>query len=183
MLLVHNLQNGHKSETLYQSCTSDAALSMNKSTLVLIDAENLVGGSQQLTCQMCRQISFRISTLVDRSRSLVVSASGPRAHAANGRRTQHLLGSRFHLIRSGVDGADQALVTFARGEDSNCYEDLLIVSGDHAFASLAESFRQNGKSVEVLSRKCCLSGRLRRAATRIHYFSPFSVITGNRKAA
>lgn len=66
------------------------------------------------------------------------------------------------LVTARPDAADRALIEAGRQMAASGVIDLVIVSGDHAFAALASVAR-----LHVIARRGCLSRRLRLAATTI----------------
>lgn len=77
------------------------------------------------------------------------------------------LGSRgwgLTLVTARPDAADRALIEAGRQMAASGVTDLVIVSGDHAFATLAPVAR-----LHVIARRGSLSRQLRLAATTITY--------------
>jgi hypothetical protein len=68
------------------------------------------------------------------------------------------------LVPALPDAADLALIEAGRQMAASGVTDLVIVSGDHAFAALAPVAR-----LHVIARRGCLSRQLRLAATTITY--------------
>lgn len=68
------------------------------------------------------------------------------------------------LVSTRPDAADRALIGAGLQLAASGVTDLVIVSGDHAFASLASVAR-----LHVIARRECLSRQLRLAATTITY--------------
>lgn len=73
----------------------------------------------------------------------------------------------FAHTGDGPDIADQALVRMISTELPESADVVVIASGDHAFAGIADRLRRDGKSVVVLARQGSLSWRLREAADEI----------------
>ena len=93
----------------------------------------------------------------------VRAASGPRVMKA----CIPELASRgwgLTLVAARPDAADQALVEAGRQMAASGVTDLVLVSGDHAFAALASVAR-----LHVIARRGSLSRQLRLAATTITY--------------
>lgn len=90
-------------------------------------------------------------------------ASGPRVVKA----CMPELASRgwgLTLVAARPDAADRALIEAGRRMAASGVTDLVIVSGDHAFAALAPAAR-----LHVIAHRRCLSRQLRLAATTITY--------------
>jgi len=152
-----------------------------KTTLQIIDIENLAGSSDQCTKLMLKQINRQVSSVFHLSGSESVSACGSRAMREFGgsEEVKRLLGGvDHHLIRPGVDGADKALLAYAQKCDLATYETLVICSGDHCFASLAKECRALGLRVIVIARKHCLARKLREQASQVQYFRPSHIVNG-----
>lgn len=75
-----------------------------------------------------------------------------------------LLGWGLEMVPAKPDAADIALAEAGQSFAGSGVTDLVIVSGDHAFASLASVAR-----LHVIARRECLSRQLRLAATTITY--------------
>lgn len=74
------------------------------------------------------------------------------------------LGGGLTLTSNHKDAADQALLEAGRAFVNNGITDLVVASGDHAFAELASIAR-----LHVIASPSCLSRRLRVAATTVTY--------------
>jgi hypothetical protein len=178
IVISHNIRHTFGSSALALALP---ALERPKATLLLNDIENLAGSSKQCTKLMLKQISRQVSGVVDLSECESVSACGKRAmrEFRGAEEVKRLLGGiDHHLIRGGVDGADQALLAYAQSCDLATYKTLLICSGDHGFASLAKECRGLGLFVYVIARKHCLASKLREQASQVQYFRPLQTVRG-----
>lgn len=73
-----------------------------------------------------------------------------------------------HLVRSGPDGADEALLDVARHEDvANRYGRVVLATGDGSFAGVAAALAAAGVHVVAVSRRHTLSARLRLAVHEV----------------
>lgn len=133
-------------------------------SLLLVDLENLAGpnltGAHHLT---------RIASGI-----LGASAVQPGDHVVVATNPRQLLDARVAfpgarlLVGRGPDGADRALLADWEPEDlARRYDRLVVASGDHAFASLAQDVRSLGVEVHVVAWRRSLSGRLREAADQV----------------
>lgn len=78
-----------------------------------------------------------------------------------------------HLVRSGENGADLALLDVIRHEHvAERFSHVVIASGDGIFAGEAAELVEAGCHLTVASRRDALSRRLRLVAHRIIYLDP-----------
>ena len=77
------------------------------------------------------------------------------------------------LVRSGRDGADEALLDVLTYEaiDSR-FRQVVIASGDGIFVESVKELIEAGVHVTVVARRNSLSNRLREVASRVIYFEP-----------
>lgn len=132
-------------------------------TLYLVDIENMVGRSE-LTGGEVAQAQNRICTAVQPRTGdhTVIAASHHNALAM----IYGWIGSAQRKMRSGIDGADLALlesVADIRWVAAR-YRRVVIASGDHAFAFAVASLRAAGVEVIVIRPDRGLSSAIRRAA-------------------
>lgn len=80
------------------------------------------------------------------------------------------LGWRVRFAPMGPDAADLVLLEVADDHLAHAVTDLVVVSGDHAFAELASRAR-----VHVLSYRSCLSRALSEVATTVTYLDDLVV--------
>jgi hypothetical protein len=132
-------------------------------TLYLVDIENMVG-SNEPTCGQVAQTQRRICTAIQPCAGdhTVIAASHHNALAM----IYGWTGSAQRKMRSGIDGADLALLESL--EDipwvAARYQRVVIASGDHAFAFAVASLRAAGVEVVVIRPDRGLSSAIRRAA-------------------
>ena len=74
------------------------------------------------------------------------------------------LGVRVFAHRGGVDAADEALAEHIRTGLSPSVGTVVIASGDHYFAGLADELRASGRHVIAAALSQCMSHELYRAA-------------------
>ncbi|QGU05908.1 NYN domain-containing protein [Corynebacterium comes] len=73
-------------------------------------------------------------------------------------------------VRSGLDGADMALDAILRDElPHRCFNEVVLVSGDHFFVEALDALAAAGMKVTVVSRPEALSKRLRFIADNVIY--------------
>ncbi|WP_306901941.1 NYN domain-containing protein [Arthrobacter sp. B1I2] len=135
-------------------------------TCHLIDIENEMGGGYwtagdvELWWQIYRQQAVGI-TLGD----LVIVGVAERAarKVRNGMRGENV---KWRIGSDGPDGADLALLNAVNvSRISRRYSRLVVASGDHIFAPLAQEARVLGMSVQVVLGKGRVSRDLKEAAT------------------
>lgn len=133
-------------------------------TLFVIDIENMVGSGTALTAPQIGKVQVRINaavTFVAGDHTVIASNQNNAAVVCFAWR-----GPACRRIRSGKDGADQALL-----EDLNDptwvashYDHVVIASGDHAFANTVAAIKSAGCPVTVIAPDVGLSKRMRLAA-------------------
>jgi hypothetical protein len=75
-----------------------------------------------------------------------------------------------HLARSGPDCADKALLDIALNEDVACrFDQVILATGDGAFASAAAALAAAGVTVVAVSHRHTLSARLRLAVHEVWF--------------
>lgn len=132
--------------------------------LHLIDLENLVG------CP--RPTDFEVSECRDRYSDLVGTDGPDQVIIACNHGALLSVGCGWpharHLVRSGPDGADLALLDVIDGERiEERFDEVVIGSGDGIFAMSVVSLQRHGVPVTVVASPGSLSNRLRLAATRV----------------
>lgn len=137
-------------------------------TLTLVDIENLAGDPRP-EAETVAEVRTALSDLglVDRA-SLVVTACnhGAVLAVADGWPCAR------HLVRSGRDGADKALLEVASGENVvQRFDRVVLASGDGAFATVAAALAAAGVTVVAVSRPDALSARLRLAVHEVRLLS------------
>ena len=135
-------------------------------TLVVVDLENLCGGSDLIEC--ChRAASAVLKDLVGEGTVNYVIATGPSAREDTPDLPFDWPRARW-LVGHGVDGADEELVDVLLREPAAVHSQrVVIVSGDHRFASALHHLACNGVETTVVSRKTALSRESRLAAKRV----------------
>ncbi len=137
--------------------------------LHLVDIENLSGGPLP-SAELVRECRRRYIEIAQPGGSdLVVVAC---SHSAAAHVMFEWPGARC-VIRSGVDGADLALLGAWADLRSTLagFSEVFIASGDHIFAPLAAWMAGVGIPVVVVSRPDSLSSSLRFAAGRLFSFA------------
>ncbi len=139
--------------------------------LHLIDIENLIGLARPaMTEVIACHAAYR--PLI-RPGDLVVVACNHGAFPAVG---WGWPGARL-LVRSGENGADQALLDILRYERvEDRFETVVVASGDHIFTGAVAWLAGIGVSVTVISRSEALSRRLRMAACQVLEVSPLVAV-------
>ncbi len=132
----------------------------------LVDIENICGVARPTRCDV-QSVRGRYETVEGtRTGDLVVLACNHGALLEVG------LGwpAARLIVRSGVDGADLALLDVIQHENITArFNEVVIASGDGIFAEVAALLAERGLDVTVVSRRRALSRRLRMAAGRVRY--------------
>ncbi len=132
--------------------------------LHLVDIENLVGNPLPSSDQIRQTRGFYTACLGFGAMDQVEVASShlTLVNAALGWPHAH------YRVRSGPDGADQALLDMLRHEDvARRFTHVAIGSGDHLFAEEAARLAAQGVWVTVVSRPRSLSAQLKLAAREV----------------
>ena len=138
--------------------------------LTLLDLENLAGGASFSQEEATRIYEAHTAVAPTGQVNHVVVATSHRAATAawfglpkNVRR----------LVRSGVDGADLALLRVLQTEDiSSRYDRVVIGSGDGIFSFECARLQAAGVAVTVVAHRGGLSKRLRLAVPDVRYLEP-----------
>ncbi|GII02026.1 NYN domain-containing protein [Planobispora takensis] len=135
----------------------------------LLDVENLVGAPRPATAE--------VVTMMDHYRRRVPAGFMDQYVAAVNHGALVPVGLALAgiqiLVRSGRDGADEALCEVIRLDHLDTrFERVVIGSGDGVFTDLAEWLRRSGVQVVVVSRPGALSRRLRRTAGQVIPLEP-----------
>ncbi|MBG0830366.1 NYN domain-containing protein [Planomonospora sp. ID67723] len=130
----------------------------------LLDVENLVGAPRPATSD--------VVTMMDHYRKRVPASGMDQYVAAVNHGALVTVGLALAgiqiLVRSGRDGADEALCEVIRFDHlDDRFERVIIGSGDGIFTELADWLRRRGVQVVVVSRPDALSYRLRRTAGQV----------------
>lgn len=125
--------------------------------IVLIDLENVLFGNHT---EGGPDRSVEILDLAQARRPddmLIVGCNPHLAFLAD----EHFHGAKI-VTRKGKDGADQALIeAIDTSHVAERYDELCIVSGDHAFCEIAYAARKAGLTVRVVAPHAGLSTALR----------------------
>lgn len=134
-------------------------------TAHFLDIENLCGNPTAFGAVHVAA-EYRDLVRVQHGDQIVVGASSSQAAFAG---RQAFPGAQL-VYREGQDGADNALVDFARSELdvlAGRFDTIVIGSGDHAFAPLARELAAVGLTVVVVAIPRTISGALTRSVDRI----------------
>lgn len=125
--------------------------------LVLLDLENLAGGPRFGVSTARRLVMAVLRTTKARHGDHVIVGCNP----ALGVTVAEAWPRARLVVRSGRDGADQALIDAAEPADiARRYRRLVLGSGDHLFAPLAGAARRLGVRVTVVGRQGAISQHL-----------------------
>ena len=133
---------------------------------ILVDIENLTGGRS--TREEARKLWRILSAELDFTANDRVVVGGNR-HTARKLSTA-ITGPNVGWVvgAMGADGADRALLAAVNlFQIAKSHDELVIMSGDHAFANLASLASKHGVPVHVVGQRGNLSRRLQAAATRV----------------
>lgn len=135
-------------------------------SLHLVDIENLLGGTSfGETDAVIAAASYDVVADVGPTDLVVVSSSHHTAPAA-----WFGWGKARHVVRSGPDGADLALIEIIDTENVAVrFDRVVIASGDKIFAQPAAQLQAAGAAVTVVSRRDSLSRQLRFATRDLRY--------------
>ena len=134
-------------------------------TLILVDIENLacdprpqVAKVESIRTALCRLglggSTDQVVTACNHGAALTVAAGWPCAR---------------HLVRSGPDGADEALLDIALNEDvARRFDRVVLATGDGAFAPAAAALAA-AVTVVAVSHRHTLSARLRLAVHEVWF--------------
>ncbi len=136
--------------------------------LQIIDIENLLGNPRPDANEVreCQQLWNELIRPGITSQSIIACN-----HGAAETVMFEWLGSAQRLLRSGQNGADDALLQEVANRDiNNRFSEVLIGSGDHIFTDLCVKLISRGVKVTVVSRRESLAKSLAFAATRVVFF-------------
>ena len=129
-----------------------ASLTSRKRRYVLVDVENLTSGAQATPEQVARlwSVLSRQAPGITARDHVVVGAA--RSVARRFRAAIHGANVRWVVGADAPDGADHALLAaIDLHRVAKDYDELVIMSGDHAFADLARRAKSAGLSVHVVT--------------------------------
>jgi hypothetical protein len=139
----------------------------NKETnrhLVLIDVENIAGSPYPTPPELAAVEQELHSVIADLDEAQRVVACSHRA----ARRVAFSFPGALHRWRSGVDGADLALLDeLSDLRVMHRYGRVTLCSGDGIFADSLAALAQAGLETEVVARASALSGRLKLSAQHV----------------
>jgi hypothetical protein len=131
--------------------------------LHLVDVENLNGGPLQGRQDVLRtQLHYEQHVWLGHRHTLALASDASTVESIK----RHWPAD-VHLAGVGADGADAALVDFASRQSIHRFDTVVIGSGDHCFADLAQHCTEAGLSVVVVAPALGLSRRLEAFADRV----------------
>ena len=140
-------------------------------TLAVIDIENLCGGSEHV--DRWQQYVHYLYEHYTSGISMPIIATG--SHAATcAKNLWWTWRNARRLVRSGIDGADNALVDALNEPLAHNVDHIEIWSGDHAFTDIARQFTRNGIPVTVHAPPHGIARSLEHVATRVHHLTELS---------
>lgn len=137
-------------------------------SLHLIDVENLLGGTAFTEADVAATAVAYATIASMAAGDLIVLAS---SHFTAAAAWFGWPASARRLARSGIDGADLALLDVLRTENvERRFERVVIASGDHIFAGAAMQLIRQGVEVTIVTRLRALAQELALAVHDIRYF-------------
>lgn len=131
--------------------------------LVLVDIENLLGGSGATASQVVQALGCLRASLGDTSHDVLKVACGPSMLTT----AMGVLGNNV-LLRRGVDGADRRLVEVIEDEPLGLFSSVALASGDAvAFAEPVRRLADQGVPTDVYVGRGGLGTSLRLAARSV----------------
>lgn len=126
--------------------------------IVLIDMENMLFGSHAEGNRVDRSVEILELAEARRPHDMLIVGCNPHlAFLAS----EHFPGAKI-VTGKGKDGADQALIdAIDASHAAGRYDELVIVSGDHAFCEVAHEARKVGLTVRVVAPHAGMSTALR----------------------
>lgn len=135
----------------------------NQRRIVLVDVENVVGGSAEVHDHVT-WAKATVERLVSvRSGDLVVVGCGPDGLVDLGCAWTHVR----YVMRSGPDGADLALLDVLGENIARRFTEIVLVSGDGIFADAVAGLAAQGVHTTVIAHRDGLSRRLELAARSV----------------
>jgi hypothetical protein len=151
-------------ETNFNNKEATAPSSLVMRTVVLLDLENLCGGSQHVPERAVSVTNRVLSLTTSQQPRQIVAAYGIAAHRAVPDLAFALRGARI-LIGRGIDGADLRLIEVLDEDPSIARSSHVVLgSGDGIFADKVSALGRSGTHVTVVGRQGAISRRLRLAA-------------------
>lgn len=135
----------------------------------IVDIENMLGGARYVTDEGARfteQVLRRELGMLSNDQALIgvtaIQAMFP---------VHRVFPGKAQRIKCGPDGAELAILgALDPSHVAHRFDEIVIVSGDGMFASLAAQLAFYGTRVVVAGHRSGMSARLRLAAHRTHYF-------------
>jgi len=174
------MHQGHSSDMAERAARCSAA----ERVLHLVDVENLLGGTTFTIGDVrdLRTLYSRVAGSSDDDLEVIATSHSCAAAAWFG-----WAPAALRRVRSGPNGADQALLEELDGWVAGRFERVVIGSGDGIFALAAARLQRLGVQVTVVSRPESLSRQLRLAVRDIRPLEFSSgrggALAGERRAA
>lgn len=159
------------------------AAARSQRTLHLVDVENLEGCAEFSELDAAATAAAYMAAVQVRVGDVIIIASSHHSAAAAWYGWPH---NARRLVRSGVDGADRALLeVLAKEHVQDRFARVVIGSGDHIFAVPARALVAQGVAVTVVTRGRSLARELAVAVSDIRYLDgdPTFVPDISRRAA
>lgn len=149
--------------------------------LHLVDVENLLGGPN-FTPERAAWVHRAYAATAPNGRvNQVIVATSHRAAPSTWFAWPE---SARRLVRSGPDGADDALLHVLAAESvERRFDHVVIGSGDHIFAFRARRLQNDGRQVSVVAVRGSLSNQLRLAVADIRFLDAPPAAVGGRPSA
>ena len=136
--------------------------------LVLIDIDNLCGTNRIYSEDVVKAREYLAEHAGVSDTDMIVIGTSC---------TQNSFAAKIAWVRAdvknvnGKDGAEKALVASLRGISGRLrtFSEVVIASGDHYFAEVAEELAQMGVMVAVVSQARCMSRSLAAAASTVQF--------------
>lgn len=136
--------------------------------VILVDIENVIGGAalrRDTAIWARRQVESVLGVNVHDQVVIGASHVGFLNSALSWPHKQY-------VVKSGIDGADLALIDELEALRVDRYDEVVVVSGDGIFADPIAKLTAQGVSVTVVAHRGHCAARLRLAATRTLYLQP-----------
>lgn len=145
-----------------------------KRTLCVVDVENCASTSD-LSLERALRVHEAIRIAVPDAIMHVVGCSHRNAAA-----TRFAFDRSRLVVRSGINGADLALIDVLNTEDvEKRFCRVVVASGDHIFVPSIKRLQQAGVEVEALAIKGQISRELARTCATVRYLSVADLEAGN----
>ena len=134
--------------------------------IVIIDLENMMFGDHASSSRPDRSQEILDLAEARRPTDMVIVGCNPRLAFS----AKSLFPNSQIVTGHGKDGADRALIdTLDLNHAADRFDELCIVSGDHAFAPIAHAARQQGLRIRIVAPRFGMSTALRvYADTAVH---------------